>query len=51
VAPIGSLVGVIACRHRVQGKGILVGLTSIGISLYAALVVLFLLLSATMVGC
>lgn len=48
-APIGSLVGAMVCCNRVQGKGILVGLTSIGICVYAGLLSLFLCTTAFLV--
>lgn len=49
VAPIGSVVGMMACCNRVRGKGLLAGLVSIGISIYAGLVSLLLFSTAFMV--
>lgn len=46
VALAGSAAGLMVCRSRVRGKGILGGLISVGICICAGLVVLLLALSA-----
>ena len=49
VAWLGAAVGGMVCLARVQGKGILGGLISIGISIYAGLVTLLLASSAFLI--
>ncbi len=49
-APIGSVVGAIVSRSRVQGKGVLAGVLSTGICIYAGLVSLFLCSTAFMIS-
>ena len=46
VAPIGSVVGAIVCRNRAWARGILAGLVSTAICLYAGLVTLLLFFGA-----